>query len=94
MVALDALNEIEKRYTTEVAKAYQARLDLLSGYSDTDNCHRLVKIHSANQRMADSLLELDRAQRALYSEIVGDNIPFPKDFINENVMEALTPPPR
>ncbi len=92
VVALDALNEIEKRYTTAVANADQVRLDLLSGYSDTDNWQRLVKIHSANQRMADSLLELDSAQRTFYSEIVGDNIPFPKDFINENVTAALSPP--
>ena len=93
-VALDALNEIEHQYAAEVAKADQARFDLLSGYSDTDNWQRLVKMHAANQSMAYSLLELDRAQRTFYSEIVGDNIPFPKDFINENVMEALVPPPR
>ena len=94
VVALDALNEIERRYAAAVAEADQARLDLLSGYSDTDNWQRLVKIHSANQSMAYSLLELDRAQRTFYSEIVGDNIPFPTDFINESVMEALVPAPR
>ncbi|MDE0222558.1 MAG: hypothetical protein OXJ90_25045 [Spirochaetaceae bacterium] len=93
-VALHAMNEIGAQYAAAVAEAEQARLDLLSGYSDADNWQRLVKIHSANQSMAYSLLELDRAQRAFYSEIVGDNIPFPKDFINENVMEALNPRPR
>ena len=94
MVALDAMNEIDRQYAAAVAEAEQARLDLLSGYSDTDNWQRLVKIHSTNQSMAYSLLELDRAQRRFYSEVVGDNIPFPKDFINETVMEALVPPPR
>lgn len=94
VVALDALREIEKRYLAAVAEADQARLDLLSGYSDTGNWQRLVKIHATNQSMTESLLELDRAQRTFYSEVVGDNIPFPKDFINESVTKALVPPPR
>ena len=75
VVALDGLIAIESRYAADVAEADQARLKLLSGYSDTDNWQRVVKIHSTNQSMAESLLELDRAQRAFYSETVGDNVP-------------------
>lgn len=94
VVPLAALNAIESRYETDVAKADQVRLELLSGYSDEDNWQRVVKMHSTNQSMAESLLELDRAQRAFYSETVGDNVPFPKEFINESVTEALVSPPR
>lgn len=94
VVPLDALNAIESRYATDVAKADQMRLELLASYFDTDNWQRVVKMHSTNQSMAESLLELDRAQRAFYLETVGDNVPFPKDFINESVTKALVPPPR
>ena len=94
VVPLEALHAIESRYAADVAEADQARLELLSGYFDTDNWQRVVKIHSTNQSMAESLLELDRAQRAFYLETVGDNVPFPKDFINESVTKALVPPPR
>ena len=84
-----SLDVIEKRFNEEIARADLARQGLLDGYSDEENWQRLKQLHSVNQDMTESLLDLDEAQRTFYSQVVGDNLPFPTDFINDSVQGLL-----
>lgn len=83
------LEKIEQQFSEAIVMANKIRNVLILGYSDIDNWDKLVKIHNINLEMTQSLLELDKAQRKFYSELVGKNIPYPSDLINEQTKKLL-----
>ena len=89
VVEKEALAVIEQRYDAAVIAASQARASLLDSYLDEENWQRLRTINAVNLDMTESLLELDKAQRGFYAKLVGDNTPFPTDFINETTRKTL-----
>ena len=92
VIEKESLLKIEQQFDKAVALVKKTKRDLIDGYLDAENWDKLARIHDANLDMAKSLLELDEAQRKFYSELVGENVPFPTDFINEttkNVLERI-----
>jgi len=89
VIEKESLLKIEKQFDEAVALVNKTRLDLVEGYLDADNWDKLAKIHDTNLDMAKSLLELNKAMRKFYSELVGQNVPFPTDFINEKTKSVL-----
>lgn len=89
VIEKEALLKIEKQFDEAIALTNKTRLDLVAGYLDADNWDKLVKIHDINLDMAKSLLEIKKAQRKFYSELVGKTVPFPTDFISEKTKSVL-----
>ncbi len=81
--------KIDKQFSEAISLISKIKHELIEGYTDSENWAKLVKLNTINLEMTRSLTELNTAQRKIYSELVGDNIPFPKDFINEKTKEYL-----
>ncbi|WP_299157052.1 hypothetical protein [uncultured Tenacibaculum sp.] len=86
----DALAIIEKQFSEGLNMAAKIKQQLLQGYADTENWRKLVKLNAINLEMTQSLTDLNASQRAFYLELVGQNVPFPSDFINQQTQELLT----
>lgn len=82
--------KIDEQYREAIDLATKIKDSLLQGYSDGDNWVKLVKIHSINFDMTSSLKDLNAAQRKMYSDLVGKNIPFPTDFVNDKTKKLLS----
>jgi hypothetical protein len=89
VIEKEALLKIERQFDEAVFLVNKTRLEITEGYLDVDNWDRLIKIHAVNLDMTRSLLELNKAQRRFYSELVGNNVPYPTDFINEKTKDML-----
>jgi len=83
------VDKLDSQFKVGIKQASDIRELLLAGYADTDNWDKLVKLHTINLNMARSLVELNQAQRAFYSDLVGKNVPFPTDFINDETKKLL-----
>ncbi len=81
--------KIDKQFSEAISMISKIKYELIEGYTDSENWAKLVKLNSINLEMTRSLTELNAAQRKIYSELVGDNVPFPKDFINEKTKKYL-----
>jgi hypothetical protein len=79
----DPLRKIEEQSRQAIEEANKIKQVLIDGFSDQENWGKLSKINSINLEMTKSLKELNAAQRKLYAELVGQNTPFPSDFLNE-----------
>lgn len=89
VIRKDALVKIEQQFSESIILTNKIRNLLIDGYSDSENWEKLVKLNSINLEMTRSLTELNKAQRKFYSELVGKNVPFPSDFINEKTRQFL-----
>ncbi len=89
VIERESLLKIEKQFDEAIILINRARLAMIESYLDSENWDKLVNIHNLTLDMSKSLLELNKAQRKFYSSIVGKNIPFPTDFINEKTKELL-----
>jgi len=89
VIESQALMKIEQQFNEAMAMVSKIRSQLIEGYLDADNWRKLVKIHDVNLEMAKSLLELNKAQRNFYHSLVGDNAPFPADFLNEKTKDFM-----
>lgn len=89
VIKKEELADIDKKFNEAVTMTNNIRKVLIDGYSDSENWEKLVKLNSINVELASSLTELNAAQRDFYSELVGKNIPFPSDFINEETKNLL-----
>lgn len=85
----DALAKINKQYNEAMEMAGKIKQQLINGYADTENWSKLVRLSAINVEMTQSLTDLNTSQRAFYLELVGQNIPFPSDFINEQTQQLL-----
>ncbi len=83
------LAKLEVQFTESLEMTAKIRDLLIEGYSDLDNWDKLVKLNSINLEMVKSLTELSSAQRAFYADLVGNNTPFPTDFINDQTKKFL-----
>ncbi len=89
VVEKESLLKIEAKYDAAVKQTYLAKLKLENGYSDKENWMKIKKIHAVNSDMAKSLLDLNQAQRSFYAGVVGENTPYPADFLNEKSNQFL-----
>jgi len=89
VIKKEELLKIDQQFSEAIAMAGKIRNQLIDGYTDSENWEKLVKLSSINLEMARSLSELNKAQRKFYSELVGKNIPFPTDFINDKTKDLL-----
>lgn len=85
----DALATIEKQFTEGLHMANKIKQQLMNGYADTENWSKLVKLNAINLEMTQSLTDLNASQRKFYLELVGQNVPFPSDFINNQTQQLL-----
>lgn len=85
----EGLLKIERQFDEAVKFTNIIRVALIKDYSDADNWDKLQKLNTINLDMTRSLLELNQAQRKFYSELVGDNVPYPSDLINDKTKEIL-----
>jgi hypothetical protein len=89
VVLKDKLLKLDTQFSEAKDMLAKIRDILIQGYSDTDNWKKLAKIHAINLEMTRSLIELNEAQRKLYADLVGESIPFPTDFINEETKKVI-----
>ena len=89
VIKKDELAKIDKQFSEAITMTNKIRNLLIDGYSDSENWEKLVKLNSINLEMTRSLMELNTAQRKFYSELVGKNVPYPSDFINEQTKNAI-----
>ena len=89
VIEKESLLKIEKQFDEAIALINKTRMNLIEGFLDSENWNKLIRIHDVNLDMAKSLLELNEAQRKFYSTLVGNNMPFPTDFINEKTKDVL-----
>ena len=89
VIKSEELKKIDQQSNQAVDLANKIKEVLINGYSDVENWTKLVKINSINLEMTRSLKELNAAQRKLYSDLVGQNTPFPTDFLNEEAKKLL-----
>lgn len=89
VIEKESLLKIEKQFDVALETANLIRVSLINGYHDGENWDKLQKLNTLNIKMSRSLLELNQAQRKFYSELIGQSIPFPTDFINEKTKELL-----
>lgn len=83
------LVKVDKQFSEAIIMTNKIRNILIDGYSDSENWGKLVKLNSINLEMTRSLTSLNAAQRKFYSELVGKNVPYPSDFINEQTKNQL-----
>jgi hypothetical protein len=89
VIKKNELVKIDQQFSEAITMANKIRNLLIDGYSDSENWEKLVKLNSINLEMTRSLTELNAAQRKIYSELAGKNVPFPSDFINEQTKNLL-----
>ena len=89
VVQKDALLKLEEQYDLAVKEVNQIKTKLTNGYLDKDNWDKIKRLHAVNLDMTKSLLELNQAQRSFYQSIVGENTPYPSDFISEKTKDFL-----
>lgn len=85
----DAFAKINQQFNEAMEMAGKIKQELIKGYADSDNWNKLIKLNAINLEMTRSLTDLNASQRAFYLELVGQNVPFPSDFINEQTQELL-----
>ncbi len=83
------LERLENLFNVAIDSVNKIKNIILEGYSDSANWYKLIKIHNVNVNMTSSLLDLDKAERQLYSDFIKSNVPFPSDFIDEKVKKII-----
>lgn len=89
VIKKSGLDRLDQQFSEAITMTNKIRNLLIDGYADTENWEKLVKLNSINLEMTRSLTELNAAQRKFYSELVGQNIPFPSDFINDQTKNLI-----
>jgi hypothetical protein len=89
VIKKEKLVQIDKQFSQAITMTNKIRNLLIDGYTDSGNWEKLVKLNSINLEMTRSLTDLNAAQRKFYSELVGKNVPYPSDFINEQTKNLL-----
>ena len=89
VVKSEPLGVIESQYQQAINNINKVKQVLIDGYADEENWSKLMKVNSINLEMAQSLKELNAAQRKLYAELAGQNAPFPSDLLNAESKKLL-----
>lgn len=89
LVKKKELEKISSQYDAAITKAQEAKKLMVDAYLDKDNWSKLKTLHDTNQEFVKSLYDLDASQRLLYSNLVGKSIPYPTDFINNELKDKL-----
>lgn len=89
VIKSEELKKIEDQYQQAFELTNKIKELLVNGYSDIDNWNKLIKLNSVNLGMARSLNDLNSAQRKLFSDLAGQNVPFPTDFLNEEAKKIF-----
>jgi len=89
VIKSEELKKIEDQYQQALELASKIKVVLINGYSDNDNWNKLIKLNSINLEMTRSLNDLNLAQRKLFSDLTGQNVPFPTDFLNEEAKKIF-----
>ena len=90
VIKSEEFKKIEEQYQQAIEMVNKIKGLLINGYSDLENWNKLIKLNSINLEMTRSLNDLNLAQRKLFSDLAGQNVPFPTDFLNEEVKKVFS----